>query len=77
MNKGRRRQGPIWVSFYKLSVDGKTVAKCKKCGNIQSNKAARMRAHVSRCEKNLTNECVNAEASSSSEKTSRSRFKPE
>lgn len=68
MNKGGRRQDPIWESFYKLSVDGKTVAKCKKCGNIQSNKAARMKAHVSSCEKNLTNECVNVEESSSSER---------
>jgi len=47
-------------------VDGKTVAKCKNCGNMQSNKAARMRAHFSSCVKNVTNECVN-EASSSSE----------
>lgn len=67
MNKGGRRQDPIWESFYKLSVDGKTVAKCKKCGKIQSNKAARMRAHVSRCITKITNECVNVEASSSSE----------
>ena len=46
MNKGDRRQDPIWEFFYNLSVDRKTVAKCKKYGNIQSNKAARMRAHA-------------------------------
>ena len=38
MNKGGRRKNPIRESFYKLSVDGKTFAKFKNFGNIQSNK---------------------------------------
>ena len=33
MNKGGRRKYPIWEYFYKLSVDGKTIAKCENCGN--------------------------------------------
>ena len=40
MKERGRRKEPIWEYFYKLSVDGKIVAKCKNCGNIQSNKAA-------------------------------------
>ena len=62
MNKGGRRKDPIWESVYKLSADGKTVAKCKNCQKVQSNKAARMSAHFSRYVKNVTNECVDVEA---------------
>lgn len=46
MNKGGKSQDPIWEYFYKLPVDGKTVAKCKKCGNIQNSEATKMRARV-------------------------------
>ena len=49
-------------------MDGKTVAKCKNCGNIQSNKEVRMRTHFSSSVKHVTNECVDVEASSSSER---------
>ena len=51
-----------------LAVDRKTVAKCKNCGNIQSNKAARMRTHFPSYIKKVTNECEDVEASSSSER---------
>ena len=34
MNKGGWRKDSIWQFFYKLSVDGKTIAKYKNCENI-------------------------------------------
>ena len=34
MNEGGRRKDPIWESFYKLSMDRKTVARCKNCVKI-------------------------------------------
>ena len=51
-------------------MDRKTVVKGKNYGNILNNKAARMRSHFSSCVKNVTNECVDVEASSSSERPS-------
>ena len=51
MYKGGRNLNSVWQYFHRLSIDGKIVAKCKQCGHIQSNKAARMKVHVSNCVK--------------------------
>ena len=75
MNKGGRRKDPIWESFYKLSVNKKAVPKGKNCRNIQSNKATRIRVHFSSCVKNVRNNCVDVEASSSCERQAEADLK--
>lgn len=58
MYKGGRNLDSVWQYFHRLSIDGKIVAKCKQCGHIQSNKAARMKTHVSNCVKKPSSQCV-------------------
>ncbi|GFT38680.1 hypothetical protein NPIL_229761 [Nephila pilipes] len=58
MYKAGRNLDSIWDSFQRLSVNGKIVAKCKKCGHMQSNEVARMKVHVSNCAKKSSSECV-------------------
>lgn len=49
MNKSGRKRDSVWVYFQELTSEGKILAKCKKCGHVQSNKAARMKNHVKKC----------------------------
>lgn len=70
MNKGGRKKDPIWECFDEVSIGGKSAAKCKRCGHVQSNKAARMKVHISsNCVKKITNEYLEELPLSSSRPT--------
>lgn len=49
MIRSGRKRDSVWEHFQELTSDGKILAKCKTCGHVQSNKAARMKNHVKRC----------------------------
>ena len=49
MYKGGRNCDPVWENFNKIELDGKILAKCKRCGHQQSNKVQRMKSHAAKC----------------------------
>ena len=48
MHQGGRPKDAIWQYFEALTVDDKSYAKCRFCGNQQLAKAVRLRQHVER-----------------------------
>ena len=39
----------MWEHFTKVTVSGKTLAQCKKCGHQQAGKAQRLISHHAKC----------------------------
>lgn len=48
-SRGGRNKNPVWDFFNKVEKEGKIIARCKKCGHEQSNKAEHMRNHQKSC----------------------------
>lgn len=48
-SKEVRKKDPVQDFFNKMEKDGKILARCKKCGREQSNKAERIRKHQETC----------------------------
>jgi hypothetical protein len=53
MYKGGRPKDPIWEHFESVWIDGKQLAKCRKCGNTQGCKPYRLRDHYKKCSKEI------------------------
>lgn len=51
MYKGDRPRDSVWQNFLEVTVNGKSNAKCKHCGNQQLPKAGRLKQHQEKCAK--------------------------